>query len=114
MTLVPKAVSPYVPSDYGAVLTGARSIHSRNGRAAVQTKREEPIRRTGAAFNTSTGEDRFFKSGYLYEARPDMPFGVKRYNGTFTLSDGLILETQASNEKAEVMPHKSRLAEAPS
>ncbi|WP_183965322.1 hypothetical protein [Sagittula marina] len=115
MTPVPKAVSPYVRTDYGTGLTGARLFSSCEGRAAVQTKREETIRRTGAAINTSTNEERFSKSGYLSAAwLDDMPFGIKRYNGIFKLSDGLTLETQASNEKAEVLAHAFRPAEASS
>lgn len=64
--------------------------------------------------DAKTGEVRVYNTGFLYGEWPDgTPFETNRYIDIFTLSDGLIQETQVWNDSAEILLHGAGLAEAP-
>ena len=114
----PEGAARYVAPGFRIVFTGGRRFSSPAESAAFNAKRYKWVKkrflRTDAAMDPETGEVRVYNTGYLYGEWPDgTPFETNRYIDIFTLSDGLIQETQVWNDSAEILLHGAGLAEAP-
>ncbi len=114
----PEGAARYVAPSFRIVFTGGRRFSSPAESAAFNAKRYKWVKkrflRTDAAMDPETGEMRVYNTGYLYGEWPDgTPFETNRYIDIFTLSGGLIRETQVWNDSAEILLHGAGLAEAP-
>ena len=114
----PEGAARHIAPDFRLIFTGGRTFTSPADSAAFNARRYKWVKkrflRTDAAFDEATGEVRVFNTGYLYGEWPDgTAFETNRYIDTFTVRDGLIVESQVWNDSAEILLDRHGLAEAP-